>query len=104
MAQKTQAKWVLEADIAGCFDNISHEWLLANIPTDTAILRKWLKAGFVWKGVRSDTEAGAQGGIISPVLLANMALDGLAGKLAQSLPKNHWTWQGDQGQLYPICR
>ncbi|MBO0612444.1 group II intron reverse transcriptase/maturase [Thiothrix fructosivorans] len=87
MAQKTQAKWVLEADIAGCFDNISHEWLLANIPTDTAILRKWLKAGFVWKGVRSDTEAGTpQGGIISPVL-ANMALDGLAGKLAKAFPK-----------------
>lgn len=71
------AKWVLDADITGCFDNISHEWLLANIPMDKAILRKWLKSGFVWNGQRYPTEEGTpQGGPISPTL-ANMALDGL---------------------------
>ena len=33
-------KWVLEGDIKGCFDHISHDWLLANIPMDsTAIVR-----------------------------------------------------------------
>ena len=36
-------KWVLEGDIKGCFDNISHEWILNNIPLDKEILRKWLK-------------------------------------------------------------
>lgn len=30
----------LEGDIRGCFDNISHEWLLAHVPMDRAILRK----------------------------------------------------------------
>jgi len=71
------ATWVMEGDIRGCFDNISHEWMLQHIPTDTEILRKWLKAGFVQNRVLFATEAGTpQGGIISPTL-ANMTLDGL---------------------------
>lgn len=36
-------QWVLEGDIKGCFDHISHEWLLENIPMDTQMLYKWLK-------------------------------------------------------------
>lgn len=75
------AKWALEGDIRGCFDNISHEWLVANIPMDKGILRKWLKAGYIETGRLFPTQAGTpQGGIISPVL-ANMALDGLQKEL-----------------------
>jgi len=71
------AEWVLEGDIQGCFDNISHAWMLTNIPTDTEVLRKWLRAGFVESRTWFPTEAGTpQGGIISPVL-ANLTLDGL---------------------------
>lgn len=77
LAQRSCAPWVLEGDIKGCFDNISHEWLLANIPMDGVILRKWLKAGYIYRRQLFPTEAGTpQGGIISPTL-ANMALDGL---------------------------
>ncbi len=77
LSRKSSAQWVLEGDIKGCFDFISHEWLIANIPMDKVILTKWLKAGFVESGAWNPTEAGTpQGGIISPVL-ANMALDGL---------------------------
>jgi len=68
---------VLEGDIRGCFDNISHEWLLRNIAMDKVVLRKWLEAGYVEEETLFATEAGApQGGIISPVL-ANLTLDGL---------------------------
>jgi RNA-directed DNA polymerase len=71
------AEWVLECDIKGCFDNISHDWLLANVRMHKGVLRKWLRAGFVEGGVLFATNAGTpQGGIISPVL-ANCALDGL---------------------------
>ncbi len=74
---KTAAQWVLEADIKGCFDHISHSWLLENIPMDKKVLRQWLKAGIIENGTFTSTIAGTpQGGIISPVL-ANMALDGL---------------------------
>ena len=87
LAQKASAQWVLEADIQGCFDKISHDWMLANIPTDKAVLKKWLKAGFVYQNELFPTETGTpQGGIISPVL-ANMTLDGLEAKLAEKFPK-----------------
>ena len=77
LSRKSSAQWVLEGDIKGCFDFISHDWLIANIPVDKVVLKKWLKAGFMESGKLSPTEAGTpQGGIISPVL-ANMALDGL---------------------------
>lgn len=66
----------------GCFDHISHEWLLNNIPMDKVMLRKWLECGFVFNKQLFPTEEGTpQGGIISPTL-ANMALDGLQKVLA----------------------
>jgi RNA-directed DNA polymerase len=39
------AQWILEGDIKGCYDAISHAWLLAHIPMDKAMLSKWVKAG-----------------------------------------------------------
>ena len=67
LGNRYKAQWVLDADIAGCFDNISHDWLLANIPMDKAVLGKWLKSGFVWKNRMFPTEAGTpQGGILAP--------------------------------------
>jgi RNA-directed DNA polymerase len=80
------AQWILEADISGCFDNISHQWLLDNIPMDKTILKKWLKAGYMEAGNIYLTETGTpQGGIASP-LLANMALDWLGKLLAEKFP------------------
>ena len=77
LAKKHSAKWILEGDIKGCFDNISHDWLIDNIPMDKSILKQFLKAGFIFKGELFQTNDGTpQGGVISPIL-ANMALDGL---------------------------
>jgi RNA-directed DNA polymerase len=87
LSRKAGAMWVLEGDIRGCFDNISHEWMLRNIVMDREILRKWLKAGYMENGALFDTEAGTpQGGIISPTL-ANLVLDGLERLLAASFKK-----------------
>jgi RNA-directed DNA polymerase len=86
------ARWILEGDIKSCFDRISHDWLLANVPMDKVILHKWLKAGFLENNVLyATTEGTPQGGIISPAL-ANRALDGLEDLLAQrygSTPSRH---------------
>lgn len=77
MAKRMSPQWILEGDIRGCFDNISHEWLAKHIPMDKAILRQWLEAGYVDGGTLFESTAGTpQGGVISPVL-ANMTLDGL---------------------------
>jgi RNA-directed DNA polymerase len=79
-------EWVLEGDIKGCFDHISHEWLLENIPMDTQILEKWLKCGYVETRRLFPTEEGTpQGGTISPTLM-NMTLDGLERHLHEKLP------------------
>ena len=70
-------EWILEGDIKGCFDHISHEWLLDNVRIDRQILRKWLKSGVVFNKLLQPTIEGTpQGGIISPTL-ANATLDGM---------------------------
>jgi len=72
-------KWVLDADIKGAFDNISHDYILkaiGKIP-GRELVKQWLKAGYVESEIFNATERGVpQGGVISP-LLANIALDGL---------------------------
>jgi RNA-directed DNA polymerase len=88
-ADKECAEWVIEGDIKSCFDCIDHEWLKENIPLDRRILTQWLKAGIVFKGEYSDTDAGTpQGGIISPCL-AGLALNGLGSMLAERF-KSKW--------------
>lgn len=86
LSRRISPEWVLEGDIKGCFDHISHEWLLGHIPMDKAMLKKWLKSGFVFNGEFFPTEDGTpQGGIISPIL-ANMTLDGIQELLASKFP------------------
>jgi len=87
LSSKTGAKWIYEADIKGCFDNISHEWLLKFIPMDKQVLQKWLKCGFLENKRFFPTIAGTpQGGIISPTLM-NMVLDGLERLIKKRFPR-----------------
>jgi len=73
-------KYVLDADIAGCFDNIDHNKLLTKIntyPTLRNQVKAWLESGVMEKGILTNTDKGTpQGGVISP-LLANIALHGM---------------------------
>ena len=92
LSRKDSAKWVLEGDIKGCFDNISHQWLLDNTLIDKKILQHWLKAGFMDAKRLFPTDMGTpQGGIISPTL-ANIALDGLERVIDETfgiVPRKH---------------
>ena len=86
LSKSNSPEWVLEADIKSCFDEISHQWMLQNIPMDKRILRQWLKAGHIEQGKLYPTQAGTpQGGVASPCL-ANITLDGLQHSL-----KEHFT-------------
>src|SRR3989337_3722174 len=88
LCRKDSPEWVLEGDIKGCFDNISHQWLLNNIPTDKSILKQFLKAGYVFERQLFPTDAGTpQGGIVSPIL-ANLTLDGIEKLLADKYRNN----------------
>lgn len=85
---------LIDGDIKGCFDNISHEALKELIePYTTSIMRGqlWnsLKAGAIEKGIKLNTDAGTpQGGIISP-LLANIALDVLDREMEKLVNTRH---------------
>jgi RNA-directed DNA polymerase len=88
LSRKVSAEWVLEGDIKGCFDHISHEWLIENIPMDKSVLKQFLKAGFVFENKLFPTDDGTpQGGVISPIL-ANMALDGMQKVLSDRFHTN----------------
>jgi RNA-directed DNA polymerase len=87
LSKPNSAPWVLEGDIKGCFDNISHEWMLDNIPTDKQILRKWLAAGYVENNRLYPSRKGTpQGGIISPTL-SNLTLDGMERAVRAAVPR-----------------
>ena len=82
-------KWIVDADIKGAFDNISHDYLLETMKYFPAkeLIRQWLKAGVVDKGTFHRTETGTpQGGVISP-LLANIALHGMEKSLGVTYSK-----------------
>lgn len=89
LARKDRAQWVLEGDIKGCFDNISHDWIEKHIPMDKEILHKFLKCGYIDTGKLFPTQAGTpQGGSISPTI-ANMVLDGLEFMLNKRFRKHY---------------
>lgn len=73
-------QWIVEADIKGFFDNVSHDWMMRFLahrikdPVLLRIIRRFLKAGVLESGVFAASEAGTpQGGLVSPVL-ANIYL------------------------------
>ena len=76
--QRKRVNWVLDADIRGFYDNLSHEWLVKFLQhriADRRVLRliqKWLKAGVLEEGKWSETKVGTPQGA-SP-LLANVYL------------------------------
>jgi RNA-directed DNA polymerase len=77
---RKRVNWILDADIRGFFDQMSHEWTMQFVQhrvADKRILRliqKWLKAGVSEDGEWSETKVGTpQGAVISP-LLANVYL------------------------------
>ena len=98
LAKRKSPRWVLEGDISACFDRISHDWLLKNIPMDKVVLRKFLKAGFMENGEQHPTTIGTpQGGTISTTI-ALMALSGLEAKLRSEKAK-----QRDKEQINVIA-
>jgi RNA-directed DNA polymerase len=87
-------KFVLDADIAKCFDRINHEKLLTKINATGKIrkqLKAWLKCGVFDEGTFTETDMGTpQVGVISP-LLANIALHGMETEVRKSFHSNQNT-------------
>ncbi len=98
-AIRQKPKFVLDADIAKCFDRINHTALLNKLqtfPTLRRAVRAWLRAGVMDEGeLFPTTEGTPQGGVLSP-LLANIALHGLETIIRRTFPDRkpgttvHW--------------
>jgi len=78
--RRKKVNWVVDLDVRGFFDNVSHEWMekfIGHRVADRRLIRltqKWLKAGVSEEGKWSETKVGTpQGAVISP-LLANIYL------------------------------
>lgn len=80
-AIKQKSKYVLDADIAQCFDKINHDKLLQKVntfPTLSKQIKAWLKSGVIDSRIFERTEYGTpQGGVTLSPLLANIALHGM---------------------------
>ena len=77
---RKRVNWVLDLDIRGFFDRMSHEWTVKFVehrvgdPRVLRLIRKWLKAGVSEEGEWTESKVGTpQGAVISP-LLANIYL------------------------------
>lgn len=71
--------WILDADLSAAFDRIDHNRLCAALGSfpGRSLIRQWLKAGVIDRGVYTPTREGTpQGGVVSPVLM-NVALHGM---------------------------
>ena len=107
LCRKTAPAWVLEGDIASCFDNISHEWMLRQCPDGPRRSCTGSRPG-TWKiGTLFPTEAGTpQGGIISPAL-ANLTWTDWNAVANEPLPRKDLerTASGStpQGQPRALC-
>ena len=62
-------QWVLKADVKGCFDHLSHDWILQNIVFDKTLMRRILKCGYVYQERKYPLYEGMpQGGVLSPTI------------------------------------
>ena len=95
-------KYVLDADIAKCFDNIDREVLLRKVDTIPLLQRRikcWLNAGIIDNGVFAETERGTQQGAVLSPLLANIALHGLETHLHRHFPQRRTIKDADNRRV-----
>ena len=77
LSKHSEIKWILKADIKACFDNISHKWIMDNIPIDKEILKQFLQCGYVYNKIFYSSEKGIPQGSCISGIICNMVLDGL---------------------------
>lgn len=102
-----KAKYVLDADIAKCFDRIDQRKLLHKLntfPTMRRQIKSWLKSGVMdGQELFPTSEGTPQGGVISP-LLANIALHGMEQRIKSEfpymIPKSRETWFHKRGENF----
>ena len=70
-------EWVFLADVQKCYENISHDWIMENIPMSGYMLHQFIEAGYVFGGKLFPMDVGVGIGCSMSPIVANMTLDGL---------------------------
>jgi RNA-directed DNA polymerase len=100
---RKKVNWVLDADIRGFFDGISHAWMVRFVEHRIAdrrilcLIRKWLRAGVFEEGRWSKTEAGTPQGAVASPRLANVYLH-----YAFDLWAQHWRKHRAKGDVIVV--
>jgi len=101
--RRKKVNWVLDLDVRGFFDNVSHEWLEKFVEhriADRRIIRliqKWLKAGVSEEGEWTETTVGTPQGAVASPLLANIYLH-----YVFDLWVNQWRRKWAQGDMIVV--
>ena len=105
LASRYKPRYIIEGDIKGCFDNISHTHIVEKlkawqVPSQaTSLINSILKSGIFYKGYVYNSETGTpQGGVISP-LLANVVLTTL-----DDFIETHYGWNDGRNRINPLVR
>src|ERR671933_1336833 len=93
LSVRQKAKYVLDADIAKCFDRINHQALLNKLntfPTLRRTIHKWLRAGVMdGTDLFPTTEGTPQGGVVTPPTMLQNAPIGALHKRVWAHPEHH---------------
>jgi len=101
--RRRKVNWVLDVDVRGFFDNVSHEWLVKFVEHRIAdrrvirLIQKWLKAGVSEEGEWTETTVGTPQGAVASPLLANIYLH-----YVLDLWVNRWRRQTARGDMIVV--
>ncbi|MDJ0729399.1 MAG: reverse transcriptase domain-containing protein [Crocosphaera sp.] len=103
---RRRPKFVCQADISHCFDNIKHSAIIEKCQTFPIMerqIRAWLKSGVMNGDVFHKSEKGTpQGGVVSP-LLVNIALHGMEEYISKEFPTRKTRIGQPEGKMKEIC-
>jgi len=101
--KRKKVNWILDIDVRGFFDNVSHEWLEKFVEYRIAdwriirLIQKWLKAGVSEEGEWKETKIGTPQGAVASPLLANIYLH-----YVFDLWVNQWRRKWAQGDMIVV--
>ncbi|MFP7177085.1 group II intron reverse transcriptase/maturase [Priestia filamentosa] len=100
----SKKQWVFEGDFQGCFDHLNHNWISkqTSMFPGNRLIGRWLKMGYMERGMFHNTMEGSPQGSVASPLLANIALDGMEKEIGIVYRKTYKSGTGYK--IDPKCK